>query len=347
MLVVMKHGATSGQISDVVRAIEDMGYRARPMPGAQRTTVGLVGNDGRVEESRLSGLDGVLRIIHVSPPYKQVSREWWPEDTIVELDNGVRIGSEDVAVMAGPCSVESREQILETAHRVAAAGATVLRGGAFKPRTSPYSFQGLGEEGLQLLARAREETGLAIVTEALDADSMGLVAEYADIVQIGTRNMQNYSLLRAAGRAGKPVLLKRGMAATIKEWLLAAEYIVAEGESRVMLCERGVRNFDTHARNLFDLTAVVTIQELSHLPVVADPSHGTGARAKVGPMSRAAVATGADALILEVHPDPASAASDGQQSLDLDQFDALMVELHAIAEAIGRRIARAVVQTHG
>ena len=347
MLVVMKHGATSGQISDVVRAIEDMGYRARPMPGAQRTTVGLVGNDGRVEESRLSGLDGVLRIIHVSPPYKQVSREWWPEDTIVELDNGVRIGSEDVAVMAGPCSVESREQILETAHRVAAAGATVLRGGAFKPRTSPYSFQGLGEEGLQLLARAREETGLAIVTEALDADSMGLVAEYADIVQIGTRNMQNYSLLRAAGRAGKPVLLKRGMAATIKEWLLAAEYIVAEGEARVMLCERGVRNFDTHARNLFDLTAVVTIQELSHLPVVADPSHGTGARAKVGPMSRAAVATGADALILEVHPDPASAASDGQQSLDLDQFDALMVELHAIAEAIGRRIARAVVQSHG
>ena len=276
-----------------------------------------------------------------------MSREWWPEDTIIELDNGVRIGGDDVVVMAGPCSVESREQILETAHRVAAAGATVLRGGAFKPRTSPYSFQGLGEEGLRLLATAREETGLAIVTEALDADSMSLVAEYADIIQIGTRNMQNYSLLRAAGRAGKPVLLKRGMAATIKELLLAAEYIVAEGEPQVMLCERGVRNFDTHARNLFDLTAVVTIRELSHLPIVADPSHGTGARSKVGPMSRASVATGADALILEVHPDPAVAASDGQQSLNLDEFDALMVELQAIAEAIGRRIARAVVPACG
>ncbi|WP_428103792.1 3-deoxy-7-phosphoheptulonate synthase [Candidatus Palauibacter sp.] len=347
MLVVMKHGATDGQVEDVVRAIEDMGYRARPMPGAQRTTVGLVGNDGRVEESRLVGIEGVLRVIHVSPPYKQVSREWWPEDTVVELPNGVRIGERDIVVMAGPCSVESREQILETAHRVAEAGATALRGGAFKPRTSPYSFQGLGEEGLQLLARAREETGLAVVTEALDTESMGLVAEYADVIQIGARNMQNYSLLRAAGRAGKPVLLKRGMSATIKELLLAAEYIVAEGESRVMLCERGVRNFDTHARNLFDLTAIVTIHELSHLPIVADPSHGTGARSKVGPMARAAVAAGADALILEVHPDPATAASDGQQSLTFEQFDALMVELHAIAEAIGRRIARAPVAAHG
>ncbi len=347
MLVVMKHGAADGQVEAVVRAIEDMGYRARPMPGAQRTTVGLVGNDGRVEESRLVGIEGVLRVIHVSPPYKQVSREWCPENTIIELSNGVRIGESDVVVMAGPCSVESREQILETAHRVAEAGATLLRGGAFKPRTSPYSFQGLGEEGLQLLARAREETGLAIVTEAVGVESMGLVAEYADVIQIGARNMQNYSLLRAAGRAGKPVLLKRGLAATIKELLLAAEYIVAEGESRVMLCERGVRNFDTHARNLFDLTAIVTIHELSHLPIVADPSHGTGARSKVGPMARAAVAAGADALILEVHPDPATAASDGQQSLTLDQFDALMVELHAIANAIGRRIARAPVPAHG
>ncbi len=346
MLVVMKHGATDGQVEDVVRAIEDMGYRARPMPGAQRTTVGLVGNDGSVEASRLVGIEGVLRVIHVSPPYKQVSREWCPEDTVIELPNGVRIGEKDVAVMAGPCSVESREQILETAHRVAEAGATVLRGGAFKPRTSPYSFQGLGEEGLELLARARAETGLAIITEALDMDSMGLVAEYTDIIQIGARNMQNYSLLRAAGRVGKPVLLKRGMAATIKELLLAAEYIVAEGESRVMLCERGVRNFDTHARNLFDLTAIVTIHELSHLPIVADPSHGTGARSKVGPMARAAVAAGADALILEVHPDPAKAASDGQQSLTLEQFDALMAELHPIANAIGRRIARPRVPAH-
>ncbi len=347
MLVVMKHGATDGQIEDVVRAIEDMGYRARLMPGAQRTTVGLVGNDGRVQESRLVGIEGVLRVIHVSQPYKQVSREWRADDTIIELSNGVRIGGKDVVVMAGPCSVESREQILETAHRVAEAGATVLRGGAFKPRTSPYSFQGLGEEGLQLLARAREETGLAIVTEALDTESMGLVAEYADIIQIGARNMQNYSLLRAAGRAGKPVLLKRGMAAMITELLLAAEYIVAEGESRVMLCERGIRSFGTHTRNLFDLAAVVTIHELSHLPVVADPSHGTGFRSKVGPMARAAVAAGADALILEVHPDPAKAASDGQQSLTPEQFDALMVELHPIAKAIGRGIARAPVPAHG
>ncbi len=347
MLVVMKHGATPEQVDGVARAIEDMGYRARPMPGAQRTSVGLVGNDGRVEEGRLVGLDGVLRVIHVSQPYKQVSREWWPEDTVIELPNGVRVGGEEVVVMAGPCAVESREQILETAHRVAAAGATVLRGGAFKPRTSPYSFQGLGEEGLRLLAEARGETGLAIVTEAVDAEGVALVAEYADIIQIGARNMQNYSLLRAAGRAGKPVLLKRGMSATIKELLLAAEYIVVEGESRVMLCERGVRNFDTHARNLLDLTAVVSVKELSHLPTVADPSHGTGARSKVGPMARASIAAGADALILEVHPDPATATSDGQQSLTPDQFDALMLELAAISEVVGRDIARLAVAAHG
>lgn len=346
MLVVMKHGTTPSQIEGVVRAIESLGYRACPMPGAQRTTIGVVGNDGRVEQARLIGLEGVLRIIHVSQPYKQVSREWWPEDTVVELPNGVRIGGEDVVVMAGPCAVESREQILEAARRVAAAGATVLRGGAFKPRTSPYSFQGLGEEGLRLLAEARDGTGLAVVTEALDTEGVALVAEYADIIQIGARNMQNYSLLRAVGRAGKPVLLKRGMAATIKELLLAAEYVVAEGEPRVILCERGVRNFDTHARNLFDLTAVVTVHELSHLPIIADPSHGTGARSKVGPMARAAVAAGADGLIVEVHPDPASAASDGQQSLTPDQFDALMGDLETIAGALGRGIARPAVATH-
>jgi len=340
MLVVMKHAATKEQIDGVVRAIEALGYRARPMPGAQRTTVGLVGNDGRVDEGRLSGLTGVLRIIHVSPPYKQVSREWSPDDTVIELDNGVLIGGSDVVVMAGPCAVESRDQILTTARRVAAAGATVLRGGAFKPRTSPYSFQGLGEEGLELLAEARAETGLAIITEALDPAGVELVAKYADIIQIGARNMQNYSLLRAAGRAGKPVMLKRGMAATVKEWLLAAEYIVVEGEPRVMLCERGVRNFDPHARNLFDLTAVVTIKELSHLPIIADPSHGTGARSKVGPMTRASVAAGADGVIVEVHPDPAAAVSDGAQSLFPEQFDDLMVELRSIAAALDRDVAR-------
>jgi 3-deoxy-7-phosphoheptulonate synthase len=341
MLVVMKHGASQEHIDGVVRAIEEMGYAARPMPGTQRTTVGLVGNDGRVEEARLVGLEGVLRVIHVSQPYKQVSREWREGDTVIELPNGVRIGGPEVVVMAGPCAVESREQILTTARRVAAAGATVLRGGAFKPRTSPYSFQGLGEEGLRLLAEARDQTGMAVVTEALDPEGVALVAEYADIIQIGARSMQNYSLLRAAGRAGKPVLLKRGMSATIKELLLAAEYIVVEGEPRVILCERGVRNFDSHARNLLDLTAVVTVKELSHLPIIADPSHGTGARSKVGPMTRAAVAAGADGVIVEAHPDPASAVSDGAQSLTLDQFDVLMGELQTLAAALGRSVARA------
>jgi 3-deoxy-7-phosphoheptulonate synthase len=340
MLVVMKHGATSDQVDEVVRTIEEMGYRARPMPGRQRTTVGLIGNDGRVNADRLVGLHGVLRIIHVSQPYKQVSREWCPENTIIELANGVRVGGDEVVLMAGPCAVESEEQILQTARRVVAAGATVLRGGAFKPRTSPYSFQGLGEEGLQLLALARAETGLAIVTEALDPAGAELVAEYADIVQVGARNMQNYSLLRAAGRAGKPVLLKRGMSATIRELLLAAEYIVLEGESRVILCERGVRSFDDHARNLLDLTAIASVKELSHLPIIADPSHGTGARSKVGPMARAAVAGGADGLIVEVHPSPPDAVSDGAQSLTPDEFDELVTELETIAGAIGRSIVR-------
>ena len=340
MLVVMKHGATSDQVEEVVRTIEQMGYRAQPMPGRQRTSVGLIGNDGRVNADRIVGLDGVLRIIHVSQPYKQVSREWSPENTIIELANGVRVGGEEVVLMAGPCTVESEEQILQTARRVVAAGATVLRGGAFKPRTSPYSFQGLGEEGLRLLALAREETGLAVVTEAPDPAGAELVAEYADIIQIGARNMQNYSLLRAAGRAGKPVLLKRGMSATIRELLLAAEYIVLEGESRVILCERGVRSFDDHARNLLDLTAIASVKELSHLPIIADPSHGTGARSKVGPMARAAVAGGADGLIVEVHPSPPDAVSDGAQSLTPDEFEGLVGELETIAGAIGRSIAR-------
>ncbi len=339
MLVVMKHGATPSQVGAVVQTIEELGYRARPMPGRQRTTVGLVGNDGRVDAARLDSLDGVLRVIHVSQPYKQVSREWWPDDTVIELMNGVRIGGGEVVVMAGPCAVESEAQILTTARRVRDAGATVLRGGAFKPRTSPYSFQGLGEDGLRLLAGAREETGLAVVTEALDPQGVELVAEYADIIQIGARSMQNYSLLRAAGRAGKPVLLKRGMSATIKELLLAAEYIVFEGEPRVILCERGVRSFDDHARNLLDLTAIVSVKELSHLPIIADPSHGTGARSKVSPMARAAIAAGADGIIVEVHPDPPSAVSDGAQSLTPDQFDRLMREIEPIAQAIGRSIA--------
>ena len=339
MLIVMRHDATPEQVDGVVRTIEDMGYAAAPIPGKQRTAVGLVGNDGKVNADRLEALPGVLEIIHVSQPYKQVSREWRPEPTIVELENGTRIGANQVAVMAGPCSVESEAQILGVARRLRDAGATILRGGAFKPRTSPYSFQGLGVEGLRLLAKAREETGMAIVTEAVDAESLDAVAEYADIIQIGARNMQNFSLLRRAGRSGKPILLKRGMAATITDLLMSAEYILAEGNGKVILCERGVRGFDTHTRNLLDLTAIPVVQALSHLPIIADPSHGTGLRAKVIPMARASVAAGADGLMIEVHPDPERALSDGAQSLFPDQFEDLMAQISAIAEAIGREMA--------
>jgi 3-deoxy-7-phosphoheptulonate synthase len=343
MLVVMRHDATPEQIEGVVRTIREMGYAAQPIPGKQRTAVGLVGNDGKVNADRIEALGGVLEVIHVSQPYKQVSREWRPEPTIVELPNGTRIGAGDVAVMAGPCSVESEAQILGVAHQLRDAGATILRGGAFKPRTSPYSFQGMGEEGLRLLARAREETGMAIVTEAIDPESLDLVAEYADIIQIGARNMQNFSLLRRAGRTGKPVLLKRGMAATVKDLLLSAEYILAEGNPDVILCERGVRGFDTHTRNLLDLTAIPVVKSLSHLPIIADPSHGTGLRAKVIPMARAAVAAGADGLMIEVHPEPERAMSDGAQSLYPEQFEEMMEQISTIAEAIGRQLVAPLV----
>lgn len=338
MLVVMRNKALPEQISAVVEAIEKMGYSACPIPGGQRTAVGLIGNDGRVDTARLQGMAGVLECIAVSQPYKQVSREWKEEDTVVTLPNGTTIGGSQIAVMAGPCAVESEEQILTSARLLREMGATVLRGGAFKPRTSPYSFQGLGLEGLKLLAKAREETGMAIITEAIDPDGVELVAEYADVVQIGARNMQNYPLLRRAGAVGKPVLLKRGMSATIEEWLLAAEYLLAEGNPNVILCERGVRGFDKVTRNVLDLTSIPVVQELSHLPVVADPSHGTGIRSKVVPMARAAVAAGADGLIIEVHPDPTVALSDGAQSLYPDQFAELMIQIEVIAEAIGRTL---------
>ena len=342
MLIVMKHNATAEEVQGAVDAIHDLGYKARPMPGRQRTAIGLVGNDGRVDTARLVGLPGVLEIIPVSRPYKQVSREWREEDTVVTLANGTAIGGRAIAVMAGPCSVESEGQIMETAERVAEAGATVLRGGAYKPRTSPYSFQGLGVEGLKLLAGARGATGLAIVTEALDLDSFDAVEEYTDIVQIGARNMQNYPLLRRAGRSPRPVLLKRGLAATIKELLLAAEYILSEGNPNIILCERGVRSFDPETRNLFDLTAIPVVQSLSHLPIIADPSHGTGIRDKVTPMARAAVAAGADGLIVEVHPDPAAALSDGAQSLYPAQFTELMAQVRGIAEHIDRPLVAAL-----
>ncbi len=339
MLVVMKTGATEAEIARVCDWIREKGYTPQPMPGAQRTAVGLVGNDGRVDGSALEDLPGVAEVIHVSNPYKQVSREWRPENTLVTIAPGVVFGGNAVPIIAGPCSVESEAQILASAHAVKAGGAVALRGGAYKPRSSPYSFQGMGKKGLELLALAKRETGLAIVTEAMDDEGAHLVAEYADCIQIGARNMQNYSLLKTAGKIGKPVLLKRGMAATIQDLLLSAEYLLAEGNTQVILCERGLRSFDTTSRNLFDLTAIPVVQQLSHLPIVADPSHGTGRRDKVLPMSRAAVAAGADGILIEVHPQPEKAMSDGAQSQTPEQFTDTVRELRRVAEAIGRTIA--------
>ena len=338
MLVVMHHNATAAEIDAVCRAIADLGYQAAPMPGEQRTAIGVVGNDRRVDDTNIIGLPGVARVIHVTNPYKQVSREWRPQNTVVRIAPGVEFGGNAVVVIAGPCSVESEEQILAAARAVRAAGGTALRGGAFKPRSSPYSFQGLGKRGLELLALARAETGLPVVTEAMDEAGAELVAEYADCLQIGARNMQNYSLLKAVGRLGRPVLLKRGMAATITDLLLSAEYILAEGNTQVILCERGLRSFDPAARNMFDLNAIPIVQKLSHLPIVADPSHGTGLRDMVIPMTRAAVAAGADGILVEMHPNPDRAKSDGAQSLYPEQFDRLMQEVRAIAGAIGRDV---------
>jgi 3-deoxy-7-phosphoheptulonate synthase len=347
MLVVMQAGATQQEIDRVVQAIEEMGFQAQPMPGAQRTAIGVVGNESAADSSRLDSLPGVAEVIHVSKPYKQVSREWRPQDTIVTLAPGVSFGGDNVQVIAGPCSVESEHQIVTAARSVKAAGATALRGGAFKPRSSPYSFQGLGKRGLELLAIARRETGLPIVTEALDEEGAQLVAEYADCIQVGARNMQNYSLLRAVGRLKKPVLLKRGMAATVTELLLSAEYLLAEGNDQVILCERGIRSFDNQTRNMLDLTAIPIVQKLSHLPIIADPSHGTGVREKVAPMARAAIAAGAAGVIIEVHPNPDRALSDGAQSLFPDQFATLVEELRAIAQAIGRTVGAVPARSLG
>jgi len=338
MLIVMNHNATSDEIDAVKAQIVECGFEARPIPGEQRVAIGIVGNDGPVDAAPFQDLPGVAQVIHVASPYKQVSREWHPQDTIIRLPNGSRIGGGHVTIMAGPCAVESREQLLETAERVAKAGATVLRGGAFKPRSSPYSFQGLVEEGLKILAEAREKYGLAIITEAIDHESLELVEAYADIIQLGARNMQNFALLKRAGRSNKPVMLKRGPSATIKEWLLAAEYILAEGNSQVMLCERGIRSYDDATRNTMDITAIPLVKRLSHLPVVADPSHGTGRRPLIAPMSRAALAAGADGLIIEVHRNPDKAKSDGGQTLFPEQFEELMTGARLIAEAVGARL---------
>jgi 3-deoxy-7-phosphoheptulonate synthase len=337
VLVVMRQGATAEQIRGVVEAVEARGFKAHAIPGAQRTAIGITGNKGALDAPVFESLPGVLEVIPVSHAYKLVSREVKREDTVVHV-GGVAVGGGDLVVVAGPCAVESREQALTIARAVKAAGAHVLRGGAFKPRTSPYSFQGLGEEGLKILAEAREATGLPVVTEAVDVEGLELVERYADAIQIGARNMQNFSLLRRAGRARKPVLLKRGMSATLEEFLMSAEYILSEGNYDVILCERGVRTFSDFSRNTLDLAMVPAVKDISHLPILVDPSHGTGRRDKVAPLSRAAAAVGADGLIIEVHHDPNRALSDGPQSITPDMLEALMRDLRQIAPVIGRRL---------
>lgn len=326
MLVVMKNEATEAQVQEVIREIEKLGYRGILVPGAERTAVCVVGNKGVVEDARLLTLKGVKETIRVTKPYKLVSRETHPESTIVAIGD-VKIGGGEPVIMAGPCAVESEEQAFTIAHLVKQYGAQVFRGGAFKPRTSPYSFQGLGEKGLKILEKVRGETGLLIVTEATDHTNIEVVERYADIIQIGARNMQNYSLLRQAGRASKPILLKRGLAATIDELLMSAEYIMSEGNSQVILCERGIRTFSNDTRNTLDISAILSINEVSHLPIVVDPSHASGRRKYVIPLSKAAIAVGADGVIVEVHHDPSHALSDGIQSLYPDQFGELMKEI--------------------
>ena len=339
MLVVMQAHATEEQIRAACQKIESLGYRAHPIPGAQRTAIGITGNQTEVEPGTLEEMPGVQEVIRVSKPYKLVSRDIKEENTIITFPGtDASIGGRTLAVVAGPCAVESRDQAFAVAERVHAAGAQFFRGGAYKPRTSPYSFQGLGEDGLRILAEIRERFGLRIVTEAVDHESLDLVERYADVIQIGARNMQNFSLLKRAGRARKPVLLKRGMSATLEEFLMAAEYIMSEGNYQVILCERGVRTFADHTRNTLDLSLIPAVQRLSHLPILVDPSHGTGKRNKVTPLSRAAVAVGADGLMVEVHNNPDRALSDGIQSIYPEQFDELMQQIRQIAAVVNRYV---------
>jgi 3-deoxy-7-phosphoheptulonate synthase len=345
MLIVLRADSTPADRDRVTRLVESFGVASQPIVSGRRSAVLVLEAEGRLDPARFAALPAVEDIIHLSRPYRMVAREWRTEPTIVRLAGGLTIGGPEVLVIAGPCSVESEAQILSAARSVRRAGAAALRAGAFKPRTSPYAFQGLGTSALELLARAREETGLLIVTEAMDEAGLEQVAAIADIVQIGARNMQNFTLLKAAGRAGKPVLLKRGPAASLTDLLLSAEYVLTEGNPNVILCERGIRGLDGAARNLFDLNAIPAVKSLSHLPILADPSHGTGRRAMVPPMARAALGAGADGLLIEVHPRPDEALSDGAQSLYPEQFDLLMEELRGIALAIGRRIASPVGAT--
>ncbi len=338
MIIVLEPTASKEQVNDIVRRVGEAGFATRQMVGQDQSIIGVLGSplpDALYETMGL--FPGVQQVIRVSKRYKLVSRDFHPSDSVVDVD-GVKVGGNEVVVIAGPCSVESEDQLLRTAHAVKEAGATMLRGGAFKPRTSPYEFRGLGEEGLQILAKAREETGLKIVTEVLSPSDIDLVAAYTDVLQIGARNMQNFLLLEVAGQSGKPVLLKRGMSAQIEEWLLAAEYVMAQGNEQVILCERGIRTFETITRNTLDLAAVPVVKRLSHLPIIIDPSHGTGKWYLVPSMMLAAVAAGADGLIVEVHPNPDHALSDGGQSLTFENFKAAMPGVQSVAQAVGRTL---------
>jgi 3-deoxy-7-phosphoheptulonate synthase len=333
MLIVMKADATDSQVEAVLRVIEHLGFKGHPMPGATRTAIGITGNQGAVDPSHFENLAGVAEAIRVSKPYKLISLDLRPEKTVVRVGDAT-IGGDELAIIAGPCAIESRAQAFAIAESVRRSGARFFRGGAYKPRTSPYAFQGLGEEGLKILADVRDAYGLKIVTEALDEAGVDLVERYGDMIQLGARNMQNFSLLKRAGKARIPVLLKRGLSATLDEWLLAAEYIMAEGNYQVVLCERGIRTFAQHTRNTLDLAAVPAVRRISHLPVIVDPSHGTGKNFMVTPLARAGVAVGADGLIVEVHDQPEHALSDGAQALTLDQYEELVTEVKSIYEVI-------------
>jgi len=341
MLVVMQSHATAEQVRSVCQRIESLGLKAHPIPGTARTAIGITGNEGAIDLGVLESMPGVVECIPVSKPYKFVSRDTKEEDSVIQIptpSGEVRIGGPHLALVAGPCAVESEAQCLEIARQLKPTGVRLFRGGAYKPRTSPYSFQGLGEPGLKILAQVRDQYGFGIITEAIDHESLDLVEKYADVIQIGARNMQNFSLLKRAGRARKPVLLKRGMSATLDEFLMAAEYILSEGNYNVMLCERGVRTFSDFSRNTLDLAVVPAVKKRSHLPILVDPSHGTGKRHKVLPLSRAAVAVGADGLLVEVHHQPEAALSDGMQSILPSEFAELSAEVRQIADVLDRKI---------
>lgn len=335
MIIVLRTGSGKAEVQEVVGRLTEEGFKVHLSEGEQKTIIGVIGDRSRLESLDLEALGFVERVVPIAAPYKLVSREFHPEDSVIKIGEHT-IGGKQIHVMAGPCAVESREQILETAEAVSRAGATFLRGGAFKPRTSPYAFQGLQEEGLRYLAEAREKTGLLVVTEVVDVRDVKMVAEYADIIQIGARNMQNFLLLKEVAKSCRPVMLKRGLSATLEEWMMAAEYIMDGGNYQVMFCERGIRTFETYTRNTLDLSMVPALHSLSHLPVIVDPSHGTGHWQLVQPMARAAIAAGADGLMVEVHPHPEKAVSDGKQSLTPNNFQTMMQDLGKIAQAVGR-----------